>query len=608
VARSWLNLGILAHVDAGKTTLTERLLYEAGVIAAVGRVDDGTTQTDTLALERQRGITIKAAVVSFAIGETIVNLIDTPGHPDFIAEVERALAVLDGAVLVISAVEGVQPQTRILMRALQRLSIPTLLFVNKIDRAGADEARVLAAISERLTPDVFQLGRVVGAGTKAAQTELLPGNVQLAQAFGTDACPLFFGSALTGAGVPELMAALPELLPSASGDPVADPDGAVFKIERGPGGEKAAHVRMFAGTLRPRDRIVFGRDGEAKVTGVAVFERGGAARADHVEAGQIGKLWGLRDVRIGDRVGRPGTLAAHEFAAPAFEAVISPRDPADAHALSLALGQLAEQDPLIDVRQDDGVLAVSLYGEVQKEVIEATVASDYGLAVTFADTTTIHVERPVGHGEALEILNAPTNPYSAEVGLRIAPGPEDSGVEFRLGVANRWLPLYVFKRRELFEEGMARYVRGALQQGLYGWRVTDCVVTMTRCAYPSADGPPSTRGSLAMPSDYEGLTPLVLRQALEQAGTVVCEPMLRAEVELPAAAVGAVMAAVHRLGGSVEPPGLEGRAASLVALVPAARVNELQRLLPGLTGGEGVLESALAGYRPVTGEPSQRRA
>src|SRR5438093_8177070 len=138
-----LNLGILAHVDAGKTTLTERLLYAAGVIDQIGSVDQGSTQTDTLALERQRGITIRSAVVSFAIDDVTVNLIDTPGHPDFIAEVERVLNVLDGAVLVVSAVEGVQAQTRILLRALRRLRIPTIIFVNKIDRAGADCERVL---------------------------------------------------------------------------------------------------------------------------------------------------------------------------------------------------------------------------------------------------------------------------------------------------------------------------------------------------------------------------------------------------------------------------------------------------------------------------------
>src|SRR6476661_3852549 len=149
-----LNLGILAHVDAGKTTLTERLLYAAGVIDEVGSVDKGTTQTDSLALEQQRGITIKSAVVSFTIDDVTVNLIDTPGHPDFIAEVERALSVLDGAVLVISAVEGVQPQTRVLMRALRRLGIPTLLFVNKLDRVGADFDRVVREIRDRLTPAV----------------------------------------------------------------------------------------------------------------------------------------------------------------------------------------------------------------------------------------------------------------------------------------------------------------------------------------------------------------------------------------------------------------------------------------------------------------------
>ena len=164
-----LNLGILAHVDAGKTSLTERLLYAAGVIDKIGSVDDGNTQTDTLALERQRGITIKAAVVSFVVEDLTVNLIDTPGHPDFIAEVERALNVLDGVVLVVSAVEGVQAQTRVLMRALQRLKIPTLIFINKIDRGGAETGRVIEAIAEKLTPAVIAMGSAQALGTHDAR-------------------------------------------------------------------------------------------------------------------------------------------------------------------------------------------------------------------------------------------------------------------------------------------------------------------------------------------------------------------------------------------------------------------------------------------------------
>src|SRR6266540_6598800 len=198
MSRKTLNFGILAHVDAGKTTLTERLLYAAGVIDEIGSVDDGTTQTDSLPLERQRGITIKSAVVSFAIGDVTVNLIDTPGHPDFIAEVERALSVLDGAVLVISAVEGVQPQTRILMRALQRLRVPTLLFVNKIDRLGADGERTLRAIEERLTPAAVAMGSPRGLGTRAASFAPYgpPDEELTAQAKDARLHPVFFGSAL----------------------------------------------------------------------------------------------------------------------------------------------------------------------------------------------------------------------------------------------------------------------------------------------------------------------------------------------------------------------------------------------------------------------------
>jgi ribosomal protection tetracycline resistance protein len=309
--RPTLNLGILAHVDAGKTTLTERLLYAAGVIDEIGSVDAGTTQTDSLALERQRGITIKSAVVSFAIGGVTVNLIDTPGHPDFIAEVERVLSVLDGAVLVISAVEGVQPQTRILMRALGRLRIPALLFVNKIDRAGAGEERVLRAISARLSPAVVPMGSASGLGTRAAgftpwgeaeagararlaeilaerDEETLAAYVDdelgvpyarlreelAAQARRALVYPVFFGSAVTGAGVPELMAGLTELLPAGTGDASGPASGRIFKVERGPGGEKLAYVRMFSGTVRTRDRLRFSGGHEGKVTAIGVFERG----------------------------------------------------------------------------------------------------------------------------------------------------------------------------------------------------------------------------------------------------------------------------------------------------------------------------------------------
>ena len=606
--RKLLNLGILAHVDAGKTTLTERLLYDAGVIAELGSVDAGTTQTDTLALERRRGITIRAAVVSFPIGELSVNLVDTPGHPDFIAEVERALAVLDGALLVVSAVEGVQPQTRILMRALQRLDVPTLLFVNKIDRAGADPEHVLAEIEHRLTPEVVPMGSAAGLGTRAASFATFgPADDDLAaRSRAGELHPVFFGSALVGAGVEEAMHAITRLLPSRGDDGDGPLSARVFKIERGPTGDRIAYTRVFSGTVKVRDRFAAG-----KVTAVRVFSDGGAEQRDEVRPGEIAKLWGLAEIQIGDWLGKPRRDVEHHFAPPTFESVVAPTDPADGRRLHVALAQLAEQDPLIDVRQDDtrAEISVSLYGEVQREVIEATLADDYGLDVEFRQTTTICVERPAGSGEAVEILNTPTNPFHADLGLRVEPAAAGSGIVFRSDprIDPRDAPLAVFKTFDSFVQHMDEYVRLTLAEGLFGWQVTDCVVTLTEIAYSLADGPPSRRGPMPTARDIKRLVPLVLMQALKRCGSVVCEPVFRIKAEVPTEAIGPVLAALGRLGAAAGMPTPGGDLSVLETALPASRVPELRRQLPGLTGGEGVLDAEFSGYQPVTGDPPARR-
>ncbi len=600
-----LNLGILAHVDAGKTTLTERLLYDAGVIAAPGSVDRGTTQTDTLALERERGITIKSAVVSFPIDDVTVNLIDTPGHPDFIAEVERVLGVLDGVVLVVSAVEGVQAQTLVLMRALQRLRIPTVFFVNKTDRAGADVERVLEEMRTRLgvhpVPlwrlDVEQLAehddRLLAAYLDGEDVDVAKTLADLTRRAVVQ--PALHGSALTGEGVEELRAAITRNLPTSSGDTDTPLDAAVFKIDRGAKGEKVAWMRLFAGTVRVRDRI-----GDTKVTQLEVFDHGGPVRRQAAAAGEIAKVWGLHGVQIGDRVGGTDAIARQQFAPPTLEAVVEPVDPDAGNRLRLALEQLAEQDPLIGLRQSGAELSVSIYGDVQKEVLEATLARDYGLDVSFLETRPICVERPAGVGEAGELLNAPSNPFNAQLGLRIEPAPDDSGVAFDLGgITHDRIPLYAYKRRDEFEAAMAGYVRDALRSGLHGWEVIDCVVTLVDCWYSLADGPPSRRGPLSMPADFRGLTSHVLGHALANAGTVVCEPILHIRLDVPAWSLGAVMAAARRLDATLEQPVTHGDAATLDGELAAVRLSGLQRQLPGLTRGEGVIESSFAGYRPA---------
>ncbi|WP_049563573.1 elongation factor G [Nonomuraea sp. SBT364] len=633
-----LNLGILAHVDAGKTSLTERLLHAAGVIDEIGSVDDGNTQTDSLALERQRGITIKSAVVSFPIGDVTVNLIDTPGHPDFIAEVERVLGVLDGAVLVVSAVEGVQARTRVLMRTLRRLGIPVLIFVNKIDRAGARSDGVLRDIAARLTPASVAMGAVTGEGGRDARfTPFGPGDADAAltevlaerddallaayvdgtpvpyrrlrralarQSRRALAHPVFFGSAITGAGVRELIGGIRELLPAVRGDAGGPLSGTVFKVERGPAGEKTAYVRMFSGTVRLRDVVPFGAGREGKVTSIALFERGSAVRAPAVGAGRIARLQGLGDVRIGDAVGQPPPSGRRHFAPPTLETVVVPGRAADRAALHVALSQLAEQDPLINLRQDDvrQEVSVSLYGEVQKEVIQATLAGEYGLDVTFRETTTICVERPAGTGEAVEVIGKDGNPFLGTVGLRVEPAPVGSGVEFRLAVELGSMP-YTFMR------AVEETVRETLRQGLHGWQVLDCVVTLTRTGYWARQSTAHGGFDKSMSStagDFRHLTPLVLMDALKRAGTRVYEPMHRFTLELPADAYAAVPAAVARLGGVPRTAEPCGGSYQVEGVIPAARVHELEQRLPGLTHGEGVLESAFDHYQEVRGPAPDR--
>jgi ribosomal protection tetracycline resistance protein len=609
-----LNLGILAHVDAGKTSLTERLLHTAGVIDEIGRVDHGSTRTDSLELERRRGITIKSAVVSFRLDDTTVNLIDTPGHPDFIAEVERVLGVLDGAVLVISAVEGVQAQTRVLARTLHRLRIPTLIFVNKVDRAGARLDGVLDEIATRISPRIIAMSRVDGLGTKAATVRPEPDYTRLADHDDTVLAalienrrppeqrasgrthPVYAGSAITGAGIDDLVTGITRLLPPAETDDRAEPAGTIFKVERGPAGEKVAYLRMFAGAVQVRDRV-----GPDRITGIEVFADGTTRTRSQVTAGEIGTLRGLTTIKIGDPLGVRDVAAPQpQFAPPSLESTVRPVRPADRGALRAALDELAEQDPLINLRQDDvrQEVFVSLYGEVQKEVIEATLAGQYGIEVTFHGTTTLCIERPAGVGEAAELNKVAPNPFLATVGLRLEPAPPGTGITFTLGVEPGSMP-------PAFFTAVAETVHETLRQGLHGWPVADCAVTMTRSGYSARQSHSHAVFDKSMSStagDFRRLTPLVVMAALRRAGTEVLEPIHAFRAEVPADTLPAVLPVLARLRGvplETGPAGISGE-------IPAAEVDELQRRLPGLTRGEGVLDSGFDHYAPVRGPAPQR--
>lgn len=619
-----LNLGILAHVDAGKTSLTERILFDAGARLRLGSVDSGNTYTDSLLLERERGITIRSAVASFELNSILVNLLDTPGHPDFIAEVERTLALLDIAIIVVSAVEGVQAQTRVLVGALQRLAIPHMFFINKIDRKGADFQHTLQALGRLLKSRPLALVTVRDAGTcQAAVDTCDPASAQVMSQWLDVLCehdeallhdyvshpeaidtarleqglreqlgkglvnPVFAGSAITGVGVAQMIEAITRLSPIKSHDASAPVLASVFKIDRGWGGHKRFHVSMLAGTLHLRQTIDTPL-GASRITGIHVSASGGLQSATHASAGQIACITGLEGVRIGDRIGVRSERhqSAQTFTPPAIETHVAPVLPAQTKALWEALGALAEQDPLIDLRRNAaGLVFVSLYGEVQKEIIQATLADEYDIQAIFEESSAICVETLISTGQGLESLEDASNPFLASVGLRVSPGAPGSGQTFTRQAHAGLMPTSFYKAIEesVFE---------TLKEGKHGWAVHDCEVTLTTVDYES---PSSTA------ADFRHLTPLVLAAAIESAGTQVCEPRSAFRIEVPATMSSPVHALLAKAGATISGATLSAETVRIDGSIVTTRIYTLQHEIPNVTSGLGFMESELATYAPVVG-------
>ncbi len=584
------------------------------------------------------GITIRTGVVAFHLGDLRVTLVDTPGHAEFVAEVERALAVLDAAVLVVSAVEGIQSHTRLLMKSLTGLGIPTVLFVNKLDRRAARTDDLVADIRDRLTAGVLPVNVATAPGTPEVSIEsrwpdhpeLLGEAVQLL-ALHDDAMlravvdgpppslaairsalreqvrlgkvhPLVMGSARTGVGVADLLTVVRELMPRAESHPDAPPRGRVFAFDRSAGRGKAARplVRLDQGMLRVRDHVSLLRhlrDGgidvtRHRVTKVEVIGGDGAT----ARGGDIVRLTGLGAVQVGDalradsapeaddEVGADGNVVDLRGLAalprPDLQTVVRPRDPADAPRMFQALGELGAQDPLISVDvADEGAARVLLFGEVQQEVLGATLAEEYGVDVTFEDAQLRHLERPIGTGTG-RCDGYPLG-MSAVVGFRIDPGPPGSGLTYQ--VESEVGSLLVS-----FHTAIRDTVRQSLAQGLSGWPVTDIVVSVVETAYDSVS---STAG------DFRRATPLALFAALRRAGTQVYEPLHAFDLEIPPDCVGPVLAALNRHEAQVTESATAGTVWRVRGEIPLRRIPTLRHALPGLTRGEAAWVAVPGGDR-----------
>jgi ribosomal protection tetracycline resistance protein len=420
------------------------------------------------------------------------------------------------------------------------------------------------------------------------------------------AFPVFFGSAITGSGVDALLRGIEELLPGAVGEADGSVAGTVFKIERGAHNERLALVRMRTGTIRTRDEVRLSSGACDRVTAIRAFVPGGPVRRASLSAGEIGVLSGLRSARIGDDLGDElHSPEASHFAPPTLESVIVPRRQGDRVGLGDALARLAEQDPLINVHLDPSTqeLSVSLYGEVQKEVIESTLATDFGIEIEFLATSTIFVERPLGTGHAVEFLFVPPNPFLATVGLRLEPAELGSGISYRVDSSILGLMPNAYFR------AVEETVRETLGQGLQGWEVIDCAVTMTHAGFLGKHGLGHQYFNKSMSStgeDFRKLTPLITMDALLQAGTAVQEPIHWLRLEVPNESLDGVATLLKSLRAVTQGRTSSGSSCTIHGSIPAACVHGLQQRLPDLTRGEGVAETGFDHYRAVSGDPPFR--
>ena len=623
-----LNLGILAHVDAGKTSLTERLLYHVGVLNELGSVDSGTTHTDSLELEQKRGITIQSSVVSFNINQTKINLIDTPGHADFISEVDRALSVIDAVVLVISAVEGIQAQTRILINTLKRLKKPTLLFINKIDRPGANTVSLVQKITEQLQLVALPMVRVENMGTVSASvshlsikdsvyySELMDALISNDDAFlaqcidndlaitksdflqqiltetsKTDFYPLYFGSAATGVGIAELCVGIEHYLPCRHANPNAELEGTFFKIEHNNHQSRTAYVNLTAGELELRKTINLYRrteEGEhifsEKISSIKTFQQGTVNTVNSAPAGNIACLTGLKNVKIGDTLSMQHAASSAIFARPTLETTINPINPEHRSQLFSKLKEYAEQDPFIRLEQKDSnnAICIKLYGEVQQQILKELLASESGIEVNFSNTKMICIERPVHTGKAVNIMDLHNLPieFYATLGFKIEPGAVNSGIQYNMQAHSGRIPKGY---HSVIEEAIFKF----LKTGLFGWQVTDCIITLTDTGVCP----------LSLASHFRQLTPILLKQALEQAETAVCEPFSVFEIETPMHLSQKVLTGLAKFNANVTSCNIRRETYSIKGDVFTKHLHDIDSMLPGLTQGRGVLISHHAGFR-----------
>lgn len=591
-------VGILAHVDAGKTTLAEHLLYLAGSIRKVGRVDHGDTFLDTDAQERARGITIFSKQARLNWGDKEITLLDTPGHTDFSAEMERTLQVLDYAILVISGTDGMQGHVYTLWKLLKRHEIPTFLFVNKMDIALRTKEALLEELSLKLgdgivdftdqTSDDF-MENVAICDEGVLEQYLANGSVAQAQIARMIAerkvFPCFFGSALKGIGTEEFMTSVLEYMGDLSlGCGALEGDssstvfgGRVFKISRDAQGNRLTHIKLTSGSLKVKDII-----GEEKINQIRLYSGTNFDAVPKAFAGQICALMGLNDTYIGQGLGIEEGDETSILEPVLNYQIILPYD-ADVHQSYLKLQELEEEDPTLHLvwKKETSEIHIQLMGEVQIEVLREVIYKRFGLDVTFGTGSIVYKERiastveGVGHFEPLR--------HYAEVHLLMEPGEPGSGITLDTDVSEdvldkNWQRLILTHLDERVHKGV-----------LTGGELTDTKITLIngRAHIKHTEG-----------GDFRQATYRAVRHGLMNATSELLEPIYRFRLEVPTENIGRAMNDIQRMQGNFETPETDGEISILTGTAPVSLMQGYQKEVANYTRGKGRFSCELKGYEP----------
>jgi len=616
-----LNIGIVAHVDAGKTTLTENILYLGGVIHKIGRVDSGDTQTDSMDVERRRGISVKSTAISFYRNGVKFNLIDTPGHVDFITEVERSLNVLDGVILLISAKEGIQSQTRVLMDIIKSLQMPAVIFINKIDQRGAEIERITNEVNEYTNGKTIQTECVLAENEngqvhvepliKEKQIEfnkeiLYSLDDELLQRYVENKpvsyemffeklitytrrgklYPIFYGSALNGIGVEYLLNMLPTYLPESLGNIHAPVSGIVFKVDNSTG-QKRSYIRLYQGCVQIRRMLAYSRQGyskEEKITRISRLINGKIYNDSTIEAGDIGILY-CKEMRSGDILGEPNeSIKSIHLGHPTIIVEVKPDKSENKRELYESLMLLADEDPMLDVSVGSDAIgnniSLRLFGEVQMEILHEVLLEQFGIPVSFSEAITLHMETPLSIASAHANIGK-GHPFRAGVGLSIEPLPRGSGIQYLASGETNNLEI-------TFKRAVEEAVYESCKHGVYGWEITDAKIVFDFYEYCSVTG---------TPSDYRNLTPLILMEACHNAGMGLLEPVFDFELLVPENSASKAMYDCERMQAVIYSAQVEKNGFMITGIIPADTCKGYSAKLASYTEGKGMFLTRYHGYR-----------